>query len=120
MFLFLCNQQELDNSTEAVQDAITLNRALVNQPYFNTDVQVNLKFNIIDFWHGITEGQPVALKKGNYVHEVKRTLQDYSDFQLWCKEVVWWGNKKGAYLYPLKSKETIEPVALVNALAGHY
>jgi len=83
-------------------------------------VQVNLKFNIIDFWHGITEGQPVELKKGNYVHEVKRTLQDYSDFQLWCKEVVWWGNKKGAYLYSLTSKKSLENDALVNELAGHY
>lgn len=120
LLLSLCRQKEFDNSTDAVQDAITLNRALVNQPYFNADVQVNLKFNILDFWHGITEGQPVALKKGNYVYEVDRTIQDYSDFQLWCKEVVWWGNKKGAYLYPLKSTKTTEPVVLVNDLAGHY
>ena len=24
-----------------------------------------------------------------------------TDFQKWCREVVWWGNKKGGYLRPL-------------------
>ena len=120
LFITLCSQTKISNSTEAVQDAITLNRALVNQPYFKTDVQVNLKFNIIDFWHGITEGQTVELKKGNYVHQVNRTLQDYSDFQLWCKEVVWWGNKKGAYLYSLTNKKYLETDTSGSELAGHY
>ena len=114
------NQPDGDYSIEALQDAITLNRALVNQPYFNSDIQVNLKFNIIDFWQGITEGQPVPLQKGMYFHEIKRTLHDYSDFQLWCKEVVWWGNKKGAYLYPLRIKKSLENNVLGNELAGHY
>jgi hypothetical protein len=114
------NQPDGDYSIEALQDAITLNRALVNQPYFNTDIQVNLKFNIIDFWHGITEGQSVPLQKGKYFHEIKRTLQDCSDFQLWCKEVVWWGNKKGAYLYPITNKKSLEIHVSGNELAGHY
>jgi hypothetical protein len=92
----------------------------VNQPYFNTDIQINLNFNIFDFWQGITEGQPVALKEGNYVYKVNRTHQNFSDFQLWCKEVVWWGNKKGAYLYPLESNQVPETSYLVNQLAGHY
>jgi isocitrate dehydrogenase len=55
LLLSLCRQIEFDNSTDAVQDAITLNRALVNQPYFNTDVQVNLKFNIIEVGKKIYE-----------------------------------------------------------------
>ena len=36
----------------------------------------------------------------------------FEDFQAWCREVVWWGNKKGAYLYPNRSVE--------KQLAGHF
>jgi radical SAM superfamily enzyme YgiQ (UPF0313 family) len=120
LILTMCSQAASDTSVEAVQDAITLNRALVSQPYFNTDIQVHSKFNIIDFWRGITEGQPVTLEKGNYVHLVKRTLHDYSDFQLWCKEVVWWGNKKGAYLYSIVNENTVLPNSHGPEIAGHY
>ena len=38
----------------------------------------------------------------------------YDDFQKWCREIVWWGNKKGAYLYSPRS------AAVTPELAGHY
>ena len=120
LILTMCSQASSDTSVEAVQDAITLNRALVSQPYFNTDIQVHSKYNIIDFWRGITEGLPVTLEKGNYVHHVKRSLHGYSDFQLWCKEVVWWGNKKGAYLYSIVNENTVSPNLHGAEIAGHY
>jgi hypothetical protein len=120
LLLTLCNPAANETSVEAVQEAIMLNRALVSQPYFNSDIQLSSKYNIIDFWRGITEGQPVKLVKGNYSYKIKRTIHDYSDFQLWCKEVVWWGNKKGAYLYPLESNQALVTSYLVNQLAGHY
>ena len=91
-------------------------------PLFATFVNANSgkKYNIVEYWKGICEGQPVKLIKDDYSYHLMRSKRYYSNFSDWCKEVVWWGNKKGAYLYPLKSKKAIEPGALVNELAGHY
>ena len=48
------------------------------------------------------------------VVEVDRTGKPYDDFQKWCREIVWWGNKKGAYLYAPNA------TAITPELAGHY
>ena len=46
--------------------------------------------------------------------EVDRLAKPYDDFQKWCREIVWWGNKKGAYLYAPRA------AAVTPELAGHY
>ena len=43
-----------------------------------------------------------------------RIARPYDDFQKWCREIVWWGNKKGAYLYSPNA------TAITPELAGHY
>ena len=43
-----------------------------------------------------------------------RTSKPYDDFQKWCREIVWWGNKKGAYLHAPRAAE------ITPELAGHY
>jgi hypothetical protein len=48
------------------------------------------------------------------VETIDRSSKPYYDFQTWCREVVWWGNKKGAYLYDRRSD------AVEKELAGHY
>ena len=48
------------------------------------------------------------------VIEIDRTSKPYDDFQRWCREIVWWGNKKGAYLYSPTA------TAITQELAGHY
>ena len=42
---------------------------------------------------------------------------DRADFDRWCREVVWWGNKKGAYLYQNRSGNS--PLPSDRQLAGH-
>ena len=46
--------------------------------------------------------------------EIDRLGKRYDDFQKWCREIVWWGNKKGAYLYSPTARE------ITPELAGHY
>ena len=48
------------------------------------------------------------------VIEIDRTSKPYDDFQKWCREIVWWGNKKGAYLHAPRAAE------ITPELAGHY
>ena len=54
------------------------------------------------------------LRRGPLVVQVDRTSKPYHDFQRWCREIVWWGNKKGAYLYSPRE------AAITPELAGHY
>jgi hypothetical protein len=103
---------------EAVTDAISLNHALVSQPFVSEDTSVSLHYNILEFWRGIREGNPVPLERGDYSIHVERARSHYSDFDRWCREVVWWGNKKGAYLYQNRAGNS--PVPADRQLAGHY
>ena len=103
---------------DAVTDAIRLNHALVSQPFVSEDTSVSLRYNILEFWRGIREGRPVPLQEGAFSILVERSRSHYADFDRWCREVVWWGNKKGAYLYSNRSGG--QPVASDRQLAGHF
>ena len=59
-------------------------------------------------------GLLAGLSPGSMLVEVDRTSKRYDDFQKWCREIVWWGNKKGAYLYSPRS------AAITPELAGNY
>jgi radical SAM superfamily enzyme YgiQ (UPF0313 family) len=102
---------------QAVVDAIRLNHALVSQPFVPDDTSVALRYNILEFWRGIREGEPVPLEEGAYTIQVERSRSQYADFDRWCREVVWWGNKKGAYLYPNRGSGSR---ASDRQLAGHF
>ena len=105
---------------DIILEAISINHALVSQPFISNDIVVHSKFNIIEYWKGICEGQSVALNKGSYSYNLMRSQRNYTDFSQWCKEVVWWGNKKGAYLYPISRNDDVSSSNLTTELAGHH
>ncbi|CAO3411503.1 radical SAM protein [Azospirillum largimobile] len=101
-----------DGMEEIVGEAFMINRRLVHQPFLTQDEHVDMAYSVIDFYNGVVKGVPVPLeRRPNRVH-IRRSHRPYTDFQLWCREIVWWGNKKGAYL-TLNTSEGRE-------LAGHY
>jgi len=107
------------NEVAAIQDALCINRLMVSQPYQPNDVDIQLGFNVVAFWRGICAGERVPLSRGLYQHTILRSQRHYSDFQRWCREIVWWGNKKGAYLYAIK-EENPPDMGKNMELAGHY
>jgi radical SAM superfamily enzyme YgiQ (UPF0313 family) len=98
----------------AVQEAITLNATLMSQPFVPDDITISTRYNILEFCDGLRKGVPVALRETPSRVEIERSKSYYSDLLEWCREVVWWGNKKGAYLY-LNRNVSVEP-----QLAGHF
>jgi radical SAM superfamily enzyme YgiQ (UPF0313 family) len=98
----------------AVTEAISLNAALISQPFLRDDVTIVTRFNILEFCDGVRTGAPVPLREILARVEIERSKSHYADLLDWCREVVWWGNKKGAYLY-LNRKVSVEP-----QLAGHF
>ena len=101
-----------ENARAAITDAIRLNQAMVKQPYVTGNVTVTGDYDILSFCKAVRDGQPAHLRKQKTCNVIDRSSAHYDDFQLWCREVVWWGNKKGAYLYGNARSE--------SELAGHF
>jgi hypothetical protein len=98
----------------AVKEAIKLNAALISQPFVLDDLRMSTRYNILEFCDNVRKGAPAALREVPSEVLIERSRSRYSDILDWCREVVWWGNKKGAYLY-INRSVTAEP-----QLAGHY
>ena len=99
---------------EIIDEAVRLNHALVHQPFAKTDLEVRLAHDLLDYWGRVRNGEEPVLRRAALVVRVDRTSKSYDDFQRWCREIVWWGNKKGAYLYSPRTG------AISPELAGHY
>jgi radical SAM superfamily enzyme YgiQ (UPF0313 family) len=99
---------------EIVGQAIRLNHALVHQPFAKANLAVELSYDLLDYWNKVRGGESAVLTEKPMLVEVDRAARPYDDLQKWCREIVWWGNKKGAYLYSPTSAE------ITPELAGHY
>ncbi|MBF0561640.1 MAG: cobalamin-dependent protein [Alphaproteobacteria bacterium] len=82
-----------------LKDALALNRALMKQPNVCDDLVLDLGYDLADFHRRTLKGQHPTLKAVKTQVRIDRSSKTWPDFQVWCQEVVWWGNKKGAYLY---------------------
>jgi radical SAM superfamily enzyme YgiQ (UPF0313 family) len=99
---------------DVIDEAVQLNHALVHQPFARENTKMRLRYDLLDYWRKVRDGEQPLLREAPLVVEIDRTSKPYTDFQKWCREIVWWGNKKGAYLYsPMAAEITPE-------LAGHY
>jgi radical SAM superfamily enzyme YgiQ (UPF0313 family) len=112
LILGLVQRRGADIPVQAIRDSIELNRTLVKQPHVRDDATVATEYNVLEYCRGIREGSKVPLQRAPALVHVTRSEARYDDFDKWCREVVWWGNKKGAYLYGNCQVE--------RQLAGHY
>lgn len=99
---------------EMLKEAVSLNEKLVRRPFVTDDIYLNLNFDLMSFWNLAKVGDYRPVQVSENVITINRSANSYDDLQDWCREVVWWGNKRGAYLYPNESR-TIEV-----QLAGHH
>lgn len=99
-------QENITDFKNILQDAIVLNQNLIKLPFQNKDINLKLSYNIWDVYQAGLIGDNVSIKKGEYHYEIDRTSAKWSSWEDWCREVVWYGYKRGAYLYPVKSNET--------------
>ena len=97
-----------------LEQSISLNRNLISQPFIFEDMEITCGFNFIEFYEAIKNGQDLNLQKGNFVYKILKSKSSFTTLDQWCREVVWWGNKKGAYLY------RNEPTKFEPVLDGHY
>ena len=95
-----------------LQECITLNKSLLKIPFQTKDIQLNLSHNVWDIYKAVLTGERVELKQGQYQHIIDRTTERWDSWEEWCEKMVWYSNRRGAYLYGNKNT--------YNEIAGHH
>jgi tRNA A37 methylthiotransferase MiaB len=108
----LIGERSASLPTALIDQAIRLNRALVKQPFAQDDPTLALDYDLWRFYQDKLTGQAASLEPRQVAYRVDRTSERWDDFNAWCREVVWYGNKKGAYLYGSRTVHT--------EIAGHH
>ena len=109
--LFL-DSQFIDFPTNLLDQSIMLNRELVKLPFQEEDTYITTSYNIWEFFQSVLVGKPILLDEVGCTYHINRAGFSWSSWEKWYREVVWYGNKKGAYLY---GNDQIE-----RQYAGHY
>ncbi len=92
--------------------AVEFNRELIKQPFHASDLTLELPYNIWEFYQSALRGEPVPLENKATRHQIQRTAESWSSWDDWCRQVIWYGNKRGAYIY---GNQTVGA-----QLAGHF
>ena len=95
-----------------LEDSIKINLALLKQPNFYDDLEIKCDHNILEVYTETIKGHPLLPKRIKSTYHINRSTQTWDDWQTWCREVIWYGNKKGDYLYGSNNYE--------KEYAGHY
>ena len=66
---------------------------------------VRAEYNVREAYEAGKLGQSLPLVEGDYEYRIDRSSHVWDSWDDWCREVIWWGNKKGAYLYGVKEHE---------------
>lgn len=112
VFHDLLKKQAMDLPEGVVSDAIQLNQKLIKQPFIEEDAEVGVSYNVKEIYRAALVGKKMNLEYGCRKYRIDRTSERWTSWEQWYREVVWWGNRKGAYLYGNICKD-IE-------LEGHY
>lgn len=84
-------------------DSLKLNKSLVKIPFQTEDLELDLDYNIWEIYRATLLGGAANFKSGHYHYLIDRTTERWDSWQDWCQKVVWYGNRRGAYLYGNKN-----------------
>lgn len=82
-----------------LENSVTLNRNLLKLPFLDDELAFTLSWNVWEFYRGILSGKPVPLTSGKREYVVDRKTEHWESLAEWCREVIWYGNKRGSYLF---------------------
>jgi hypothetical protein len=109
-----------------IRDCIKLNHQLIRMPFIKENKRVTLQFNIWEIYKQLLVQEPIILEQKEITYVIQSGKDTYSTWDEWCREVIWYGNKKGAYLHqctPSYRTEltVLQPEALsLRAAPGHH
>ncbi len=86
-----------------LHQAVQFNHQLIKLPFIESDMTISLSYNFWEVYQAAYCGEKRPVEDGNYRYQIIRSEKSWKNWEDWCQEVVWYGNKKGAYLYPCLS-----------------
>ena len=86
-----------------ISESIMINYEMLKLPNRDENYEVTLNYNIIDFYKSVLTGKQTKLQRGKFNYRIERKNEKWLSNQDWAKKVVWYANKKGAYLYGSKA-----------------
>ena len=87
---------------EVISQAVFLNHNLMKQPFINQDKVIECDYNLWEVYQAAIKGKRLEIRKGRYSYTVDRASQYWGSWEDWCREVIWYGNKRGDYIYSVK------------------
>src|SRR5262249_24307950 len=84
---------------ELLHEAFSLNSNLIKLRFRQDDLELRCEHNVWEFYRATLEGRRIALEPSPRVYRIARTAHRFDSWEEWCREVIWYGNKKGAYLH---------------------
>lgn len=102
----------IDLAPLLLHETIELNKKLMKRPFQTEDIDLKLSYNIWEFYQSVLIGAPIPIQEQISTYHVNSSCETFSSWDEWCRKVIWYGNKKGAYLY---GGNRVEP-----QLAGHF
>jgi radical SAM superfamily enzyme YgiQ (UPF0313 family) len=85
-----------------LDDALRLNRSLLKEPFITSDIGIELCYEIPELYASFQKGTGIHPVKGIFRYLIDRTSRSWNDWESWMREMVWYGGKKGDYLYPCR------------------
>lgn len=96
------SKNKISNHQSIINDAIYLNKNLIKAPFQDNNIMIETSHNIWNVYQANLKGEKIPVEKGNYCYEIDRTSSRWSTWEEWCRDVIWYKNKIGAYLYTCK------------------
>lgn len=103
LFLRYLHEKGIQISVDLLREALFLNKTLLKIPFQTENVQLNLTHNIWDIYKAVRIRENVSLTTGEYQYIIDRTSERWNSWEEWYEKMVWWCNRRGAYLYGNKN-----------------
>ena len=104
--------KKLSKFNQLISQSCKINFEMLKLPNRFENLNIKSDYNILDFYESVLKGKLVKLKKGTFNYKIDRKSEQWNNDLDWVKKVVWFANKKGAYLYGSK--------ALKKYYSAHY
>jgi radical SAM superfamily enzyme YgiQ (UPF0313 family) len=82
-----------------IEESVNLNKELFKRPFIKNDAIMKLNSNIYDVYKATILGKEVSINNTPCTITIERKNNYWINFNDWCEEVIWFGNRRGAYLY---------------------
>ncbi len=100
LLIDLLREKSLRAPEGTLNDAVRLNQSLIKLPFQSEDAYLTLSYNVWEFYRSALTSPDTPLQQAESRYHIDRTSHAWNSWNDWCREVIWYGNKRGATSRP--------------------